>query len=260
MSIDWFTIAAQVVNFLVLVWLLKRFFYRPILRAMDDREKHIADQLKLAETRTVLAEKEREAWQQKTREIDDQRTALLKQAMVQAESERRLMLEEARKNAEAMRIQWQESLRSEQAALQRELTTRIQHGVFEIARKTLADLAEDEVEARMANLFVKQLRELDGGSKQRLKAARKVAPDGAVIRSAFPLPVLVLAELRQVVREVIAAEVEVRFQVAPEVIGGIELELGGESVSWSISHYLESLEKDVETLTAGKEARNGGTI
>ena len=35
MLIDWFTVAAQVVNFLVLMWLLKRFLYKPIVYAID---------------------------------------------------------------------------------------------------------------------------------------------------------------------------------------------------------------------------------
>ena len=43
MLIDWFTVGAQALNFLILVWLLKRFLYKPILDAIDAREKRIAD-------------------------------------------------------------------------------------------------------------------------------------------------------------------------------------------------------------------------
>ena len=43
MTIDWFTVGAQIVNFIVLVWLLKRFLYKPVLAAIDAREKRIAD-------------------------------------------------------------------------------------------------------------------------------------------------------------------------------------------------------------------------
>ena len=41
MSIDWITVVAQIANFLVLVWLLKRFLYRPILDGIDAREAEI---------------------------------------------------------------------------------------------------------------------------------------------------------------------------------------------------------------------------
>ena len=39
MKINWFTVIAQLVNFLILVWLMKRFLYKPILNAIDEREK-----------------------------------------------------------------------------------------------------------------------------------------------------------------------------------------------------------------------------
>ena len=42
MLIDWFTIAAQAVNFLILIWLMKRYLYQPILRAIASREQLIA--------------------------------------------------------------------------------------------------------------------------------------------------------------------------------------------------------------------------
>ena len=45
MLIDWFTIIAQALNFLILAWLLKRFLYRPVLNALDEREKLIASEL-----------------------------------------------------------------------------------------------------------------------------------------------------------------------------------------------------------------------
>ena len=45
MLIDWFTVGAQALNFLILVWLMKRFLYKPILTAIDTREKRIAAEL-----------------------------------------------------------------------------------------------------------------------------------------------------------------------------------------------------------------------
>ena len=51
MLIDWFTVGAQVVNFVILVWLMKHFLYKPILSAIDAREKRIASELAAANTK-----------------------------------------------------------------------------------------------------------------------------------------------------------------------------------------------------------------
>ena len=69
MLIDWFTVTFQIINFLILIALLKRFLYGPILRAMDERETTIAARLfeaatakSEAETRALLLAKDQEAF------------------------------------------------------------------------------------------------------------------------------------------------------------------------------------------------------
>ena len=59
MEINWFTVIAQIVNFLILVWLLKRFLYKPVLKAIDDREQKVAAKLKDAEIKNAEAEKDK---------------------------------------------------------------------------------------------------------------------------------------------------------------------------------------------------------
>src|ERR1035438_10738701 len=99
MLIDWFTVLAQVVNFLILVWLLKRFLYRPILDAIDAREKRIAKELADADAKKTEAQKERDEFEQKNQECDQQRAALLSKATDEAQAEREWLLDEARKAA-----------------------------------------------------------------------------------------------------------------------------------------------------------------
>ena len=90
MLIDWFTVVAQAINFLLLVWLLKRFLYKPILQAIDDREKRIATQLQEAGATKEDAEKERRDFQKKNAEFDQQRDALTRVIAEDVIEQRRL--------------------------------------------------------------------------------------------------------------------------------------------------------------------------
>ena len=67
MLIDWFTVGAQALNFVVLVWLLKRLLYKPILAAIDSREKRIAAELADADEKRTQAKRERDEYQQRTK-------------------------------------------------------------------------------------------------------------------------------------------------------------------------------------------------
>ena len=105
MLIDWFTVIAQVVNFLILVWLLKRFLYRPILNAIDAREKRIATELADADAKKAEAIKERDEFQHKNEEFDRQRAALLSQATDEAKAERQRLFDEARQGGRCVECQ-----------------------------------------------------------------------------------------------------------------------------------------------------------
>src|SRR5580704_2922901 len=110
MLIDWFTVGAQALNFLILVWLLKHFLYKPILNAIDAREKLIAGKLTDADAKETEAQKERDEFQKKNEEFDQQRSALLSKATDEAKAERKRLLDEARKAADVLSAKRQESL------------------------------------------------------------------------------------------------------------------------------------------------------
>src|SRR5476649_830687 len=96
MLIDWFTVGAQALNFLILVWLMRRFLYQPILAAIDTREKKIAAELADAAAKKAEAKQDRDEFQHKNEEFDQQRAALLTQATDAAKTERQRLFDEAR--------------------------------------------------------------------------------------------------------------------------------------------------------------------
>src|ERR1700679_1486647 len=102
MLINWFPACAQAINFLILVWLLKRFLYKPILHAIDEREKGIAAQLAEAEAKKAEAQKDRDDFQHKNEAFDQERAALLQKATDDANAERRRLLDAARVAADAL--------------------------------------------------------------------------------------------------------------------------------------------------------------
>ena len=170
MLIDWFTVGAQVVNFLILVWLMKRFLYKPILNAIDAREKRIATELADADAKKAEAQKERDEFQHKNEEFDQQRAALLSKATDEAKAERQRLLDEARKAADALSAKRQETLRNDQQNLNQAISRRTQQEVFAITRKALTDLATTSLEERMGEVFTRRLREMDGKAKAGLAA------------------------------------------------------------------------------------------
>ena len=252
MLIDWFTVGAQALNFIILVWLLKRFLYKPILNAVDAREKRIAAELADADAKKAEAQKERDEFQHKNEEFDGQRAVLMSKATDEAKAERQRLLDDARRAADALSAKRQEALRSDAQNLNQAIRRRTQQEVFAIARKALTDLATASLEERMSDAFIHRLRTIDGKAKEGIAAALKTASEAAVVRSAFDLPEAQRTAIQKALNETFSAEVSVRFETAPDLISGIELTTNGQKIAWSIADYLASLEKGVGELLKEK--------
>lgn len=252
MLIDWFTVGAQVLNFVILVWLMKRFLYQPILSAIDAREARIAKELAEAAATKATAEKERDEFQHKNKVFDEERAALLSKATGEAKAERQRLLDAARAAADAQKAKSQEALSNEAADFNLTLRRKAQTEVFAVARQTLTDLATTGLEQRAAVVFMDRLRALDAAAKDQLKQALKTAKEPALVRSAFDLSPEQHAEIQAALNETVSADVPLRFETDAELVSGIELTTPGQKVAWSIAEYLGALEKSVGDLIAAK--------
>ena len=252
MNINWFTVIAQVINFLLLVWLLRRFLYRPILKAIDDREKNIAAQLKDAETKKADAKKEQDEFKQKNEDFDKQKNELMSKAVTETGLERQRLLEAARKEANELSSKLLEISKEAQENMNREISQKTQQEVFAITRKALSDLASLSLEEQSVNVFIKRLNELKDEEKKQFIAAFKDNSGPVLVRSAFDLPPKQQDEIKGSVNKILETESQFQFKTAPELISGIELSSNGYKLAWSISEYLNSLEKSISEMIKEK--------
>ena len=248
MLIDWFTVCAQTLNFLILVWLMQRFLYKPILRAIDAREKRIADALAEADLKKAEAQKERDTFQKKNEDFERQRAELMSQMNDEVESERFRLLDEVRQAADTLQEKRLEIMRSDARTLSQSLTRRAQQEVFAITRKTLADLATTSLEEQVAGVFVGRLNTLTEKEKADLRAAFKDAAEPLLVRSAFELPAAQRDAIEAALNCLMGKATPVRFETAPDLVGGIDLSANGRKVSWNIAAYLQSFEKGLGEL------------
>lgn len=246
MLIDWFTVFAQLINFLILVWLLKRFLYRPILKALVAREQRIADELAAADADKAEAQQARETFKRKNDEFDAGLAAQKSKLLDEVAAERKQLFDAVRSEADSLRNKRLAALDDEFRALNSEIARRTHAEVFAIARQTLRDLAGAELEAQMVSIFVRRLGEMDAGEKAQLAAS---LPTSALVRSAFELSSEQRTLLATTIRIAFATDtLQVDFETVPDLISGIELIMQGRKLAWSIAGNLATLDKNVGDL------------
>ncbi|MBK6854293.1 MAG: hypothetical protein IPG93_22595 [Burkholderiales bacterium] len=147
MLIDWFTVGAQLLNFIILVWLMKRFLYTPVLDAIAAREHKIAAELADAAASRSEAQRQQDEFRQKNKVFDEQRTHLMRQARESAKAEHERLQIEAREAADAASAQRANAQAADAQQLHAEITRHTQDQVFDISRRVLGDLASVSLEA-----------------------------------------------------------------------------------------------------------------
>lgn len=252
MLIDWFTVAAQAINFLILIWLLKRFLYKPVLAAVDERERLIEAQLQDAEKKKADALKEQTEFQQKNEGFEQQRSGLLLEAANAAKIERERLLATARRDSEELRSKLQRSVYDELENLNQKIGTLAQQEVFAIARKTLADLADVSLEERMTVTFMRRLHDLNDQQIGELKGFLHSSSRPVLVRSAFELTSSQKAAIVEIVRPLLGEGTQLKFETRPDLISGIELAANGQKIAWNIADYLASLTTSVGGLMESK--------
>jgi F-type H+-transporting ATPase subunit b len=254
MQIDWITVAAQIVNFLILVYLLKRFLYRPVTNTMARREQRISDRLEGARQREQEARLEAQRYRERKKGLEEKSEAVLTEARQQAEKERRAQLEEVRQEREELRRQWQGQVEREKAEFLRTLRVQVTDAVSAIVRRVLGDLAHAQLERQVVEVFLSRLESMSEADRRHFRGG------------AGPVDIITAGELNEDERRRIARSVndtlgmvgEVRFQQSSEILFGIELRFGGRKFAWTASDYMRAFKSRMEKALAFSDETAAG--
>ena len=245
MQIDWFTFGAQIANFLILVWLLRRFLYGPITSAMAEREQRIADQFEEARQKQEEAEAQIAEYHRKQEELETAREERLAEVEAAARERRREMIEEARAEVDRLDEQWTDALRRERADFLQELTRRVGREMLDLIRRALHDLADADLERRLVRVFLDHLRDLEASRAEALTEAVRTHPEDVLVRTAFDLDEEQRRALTDTLRAVTDVEAEPSFEREADLGLGVEIRAGGHKVAWSLDSYVARLEERV---------------
>jgi len=243
--IDWFTIIAQIVNFLILVALLRHFLYGRVIKAMDERERKIASRLEDAEKKQEQAENEANSYREKNQELEEKRKEFLSQAREEAEKERKELIQKVREEIDQLQARWREAIRQEKDSFLRELRQQVNEQVCHIARRAMKDLANADLEGQIVNTFIERLKNLGEEEQKTIIASMGEGNHAVTIMSAFEIASNDRQKITKALRNTIEEGVEVEYQTSPDMILGIELRIHGRKLAWSLDDYLESLEASI---------------
>lgn len=251
MQIDWLTVAAQILNFLVLIWLLQRFLYKPITQAMARREEEINARLASADKVRDETEAEAQALRFQRQSLDDRREEILQEAHRHASTLRLQLEQDIREEIGDKRKAWHQHLDAERDILQQSLQKDVARFVFQTVRQILSKFADTDLAAQVAAAFVTKLEALDKDNRQRLVAAAHRMQGNILVESGMELPSPSRGRITRAIHDILGDKPEVEYRIDETLLIGVRLILHDQNVEWSAGRYLGRLERQVnESLDA----------
>jgi len=236
MLIDWFTVAAQMVNFLILVWLLKRFLYGPIITAMQDRRDRLADELNNARLAREKADRQAEDLSKMRENLKLETQSMLTEAQTAANERREFWLNEAKAEVEARRRAWTKSIEREQVAISEQLRIRMGEQIIRLSEKVLRDLAGEDLESRVLDNFMAQLNNADSAIS---------LSDDVIVRTGFPISQPILQRLEISIREHFPGCKDISAAQDASLGFGIVMVSGDNKWEWNLVSYLDDVETTI---------------
>ena len=233
MLFDWFTIGAQALNFLILVYLLKRFLYGPIIEAMEERKAKVHEDVVRAEEARQEAAVYSQELKKQQKELEQAKENMLTEARVNVETWHETALASVRKDVSEQRTHWLESLEREKHLLADNIRRDIAAEVVALAKKILTDLSDEELELRVVNQFLIKLE----------KDMPKDAVTGDItLRLGFSLPEEHKEHITKTIQTLFPEIGKIRLTIEPDLKLGITLVAGDQKWDWNLTSYLEGVE------------------
>jgi len=239
MQFDWWTLAIQAVNFLVLVWLLSRFLFRPVRQVIEKRQALSVEAAETAQRKAEEADAARRNFEDRQKELEAERRALAEKVHKDMQQEREKLLQAARDEADQIRADAKAATEKDRNAALSGLKSEIADLAAAIARQVLQDSgatgAGPGALAAVRAYF-------EGLSEAELEALqRDVAGDEAAIElvTAAELSAAERKTWRNGLHGWLQIEKHVAFVVDPDILGGVELRFPHSILSFTWAHRVD---------------------
>ena len=236
MSLDPVTFVAQIINFLILMFLLYKVLYKPLLTAVDNREQRIAAEIKQARDGVVEIERRLAEIAKKERDIDSEKNAVLDKAYKDAEELRTRLSDDVRAEIAEKRALWMDELAVERKNLENELRTMIVDNFVSFSKKALTDLADTALSERMTAVLKQKFDALPEKEQNKLKNATQ-----AEVLSAFAATDEEKTGISAFLKEKIGIDADrIVFKQKPSLLCGVEIVANDNVLGWNLNDYLKA--------------------
>ncbi len=243
MLLDWFTVFAQILNFFVLMVLLKLFLYGPVVQAMNERKQRVAEEMSGVRAAKAEADSMNADLRAKQDELENRASEVMAQIHRDAEEWRKQAMHSARVEIDALRAEWLSALNREKESVGLNLKKKLTHEVAATASRIISDLSDSDLEQQIVLGFMHKIKNevhgIDCGNRE------------VIVRTGFNCTESYQQRISSFLNDFFPACNERVFSTDQKLGLGIELIAGDRKWEWNLKSYVSELEKNILTEIKG---------
>jgi ATP synthase F0 subunit b len=244
MTFDWWTFALQAANFLILVWLLKRFLFKPVSALVARRKEEIAQALAAAEAAKQSAEQARGEFEQRTSQIEAERNRIIEQERARLAQERTKVLEATHAESDQLKQDALKRLAEERAVAANEVFEQAVALASELAARLLGEAAAPALEGAFLRRMVEHLDRLSDSDRSALAGGRTGEP--LLLTTAHPLGADEQAEWRAALVARLGNSRSIVFSTDAGLIAGAELRFPHATLRFNWRDSIAAARQEIE--------------
>lgn len=245
MQINWFEVFAQILNFFILLFLLNKFLFKPVMAAMEKREEEIANTVKNAEVKLAEAESLVENYEKKISEIKLQEDEILTQAKKEAESKRELLLSQYKEEVSLKKQNFENEFINEKSDFIKEFRKFLANYTIKISKKVLKPLSNSDLEDKVFEGLLNTIEKID---EDILNEERKIKRESITVESSNELPDVQKNILNEKISSILNQEknnLNISYKINLDLIYGYKIIFNTYTINENLNFYLKDLEEEV---------------
>lgn len=248
MGINWVVFFAQIVNLFVLVWLLKKFLYRPIINAVEQRQAEITSKVNKAKEEYALAEAEHKQLAKKLKNFETTKKKKFDEVAKEIEAFKSHQMSLIKDETHKLRQKMQADLDRQVQSLHTQIADVFAGNFIALSQKMMGELSGETAFENSFSLFQKQLKSLSKTDIKKIKSS--YAKQNIIsISSSETLSKKMQQELALFLSDTFdwTLPLKMRFETDKNLILGLEMTVGNHSAEWHLKAYLDEYQEKLNT-------------
>ena len=226
-----YTIIAQLINFSVLLFILNKFLYKPILKTMDKRREDIKNKIEKTQNKLEESDKLKEEYFNKLQEVEKENIALRKQALEDIKKFKDSELQKVKEDISLKKDKFNDYLNLEQKSLIENFNENLSDLFVEYSNNILQVLANSTLQDELVNNFMQKINDL---TDEKVESVNKLNVEDMYISSNDELT----DKQKDFIKDSLVKKgfkfKDIQYTVDKKLILGIELKAKSYVLSWNV--------------------------